>query len=117
MVKIILFSFVLLLTGCASDPIKFNTSVKETFVPIIYSPAPPVIERPELPIHKISAEQLKEDGEVVKFYKATIKTLIGYSKELKKALYEYNKINKSYKAQEDKLKEKFKKNAEELPKE
>ena len=116
MEKIILISLALLLIGCGSDPIKFTTEVKETFVPIVYSPPPPVIKQPDLPIHNMTPEQLKKDGEIAKYYKATVKTLIGYSEELKKALGEYDKINKAYKAQEDKLKMKFGKDTKELPK-
>lgn len=116
MEKIILISFVLLLTGCGADPIKFTTEVKETFVPILYSPKAPIIKRPELAIHNMTAEQVKKDGEVAKHYKATVKALMGYSEELKKALDNYDKINKAYKAQEDKLKMKFGKDTKELPK-
>ncbi len=117
MEKIILIIFALSLAGCGAQPITFNTEVKETFVPILYSPAPPVINRPVLPIHQMTDKQLKEDGIVVKYYKATVKTLIGYSEELKKALEKYGEINKAYKVEEDKLKTKFGKNTKELPKE
>lgn len=95
------------LNGCGSQPIKFTTDVKETLVPIVYSPAPPKIDRPELPIQQMTDDQLKSDGEVVKYYKATVKTLIGYSLELEKALDKYDKINKAYKAEENNLRDKF----------
>lgn len=85
----------MLLTGCSKEYIIKN-EIQEVIVPVIYSPAPPVIERPVLPIHFISAEQLKNDGEVAKHYKATVKTLINYSMELEEALLEYSKINKAY---------------------
>lgn len=117
MEKIILIGFMLFLTACGSAPIRINTDVKETYVPILYSPAPPVIKRPSLPIHEMTSEQEKEDGIVVKFYKATVKSLIGYSEELESALDEYNKINKAYKAQEDKIKTKIGDKAKDLPKE
>lgn len=115
--RLILIGLVLLLGGCGSDPIKVKCEVQETFVPIIYSPAPPTIERPALPIHNMTAKQLEEDGVVVKYYKATVKGLIGYSKELEKALATYDKINKSYKAEEDKLRTKFGDIPNDLPKE
>jgi hypothetical protein len=117
MEKLILLGFVLMLVGCGSAPIKVNTEVKETLVPVLYSPAPPVIKRPELPIHQMTGEQLKEDGEVVKYYKATIKVLIGYSEELRKALGEYDKINKAYDEERKKLEAKIaEKNAAKKPK-
>jgi len=107
MVKLAIISLVLFLVSCADAPIHLNTDVKETLVPIIYSPAPPEIERPKLPIQHMTDEELKSDGTVVKYYKATVKTLIGYSKELEKALAEYDKINKAYKEREGSLKKKF----------
>ena len=93
---ILLMGFVIFLTACVSTPIKVKTEVQETLVPVLYSPAPPIILRPELPIHQITDEELKEDGMVAKYYKATIKTLLGYSQELEEALGEYGKINKAY---------------------
>lgn len=93
----------LLLVGCGADPIKFTTDVKETLVPVLYSPAPPIIKRPNLPIHQITTKELKEDGVIVKYYKATIKTLMGYSEELQKALDKYDTINKTYEAERKKI--------------
>lgn len=107
----------MMLVGCGANPIKVQCEVKETLVPIIYSPAPPVIERPALPIHNMTSEQLKEDGIVVKYYKGTVKALIGYSKELEKALSEYSKINKAYLNEEEKLRNKFGDTPKDLPKE
>jgi len=100
---ILLMGFVILLTGCFSNPIKVKTEVQETLVPMLYSPAPPVIDRPELLIHKMTDEELKQAGMVAKYYKATIKTLIGYAQELEAALAEYDKINKSYEEERKKL--------------
>jgi len=96
MERLIIIAMIILLSGCGSTPIKFTTEVKEIYVPVIYSPAPPVIERPELPIHQMSEEELKQDGIVAKYYKATVKALIGYSRELEKALAGFDKINKTY---------------------
>jgi len=115
--RLTLFGLMLLLVSCGSNPIKVKCEAKETFVPILYSPAPPTIKRPDLPIHRITNEQLKNDGIVAKYYKATIKTLIGYSKEMEKALAEYDKINKAYKAEEDKIRTKFGDIPKELSKE
>lgn len=108
MVKIFTIAFLILfLSGCGGQPIKFTTDVKETLVPIVYSPAPPDIVRPELPIQQMTDDELKSPGNIVKYYKATVKTLIGYSLELEKALNEYDKINKAYKEQENTLRDKF----------
>jgi len=97
----------LLLVGCGADPIKFTTDVKETLVPVLYSPKPPVIKQPKLPIHQMTEAQVKEDGVVVKYYKATVKVLMGYSEELQKALDKYNMINKAYEAERKKIEAKI----------
>lgn len=104
---IIIGIFIAFLSGCGGQPIRFTTDVKETLVPIVYSPAPPEITRPELPIQQMTDTDLDSAGVIVKYYKATVKTLIGYSQELEKALGEYDKINKAYKEQENSLREKF----------
>jgi len=106
--KLILLSLIILLTGCGDRNIKINTEVKETLVTVLYSPAPPDIKRPSLPIHQMTDEQVKEDGLVAKYYKATIKTLLGYSGELEKALAEYSKINKAYEEERKKIETKIK---------
>ena len=93
---ILLMGFVIFLAGCFNNPIMVKTEVQETLVPVLYSPAPPIIPRPKLPIHQMTDEELKKDGMVAKYYKATIKTLLGYSQELEQALTEYNKIHEAY---------------------
>lgn len=104
MVKVILVvGFVILLAGCGTTTIKVKTEVQETLVPILYSPAPPVIKRPALPIHQMTEEEAKQDGMIAKYYKATVKTLIGYAKELESALAEYDKINKKYEKERKKV--------------
>jgi len=105
--RVILIGIVILtISGCfGKKPIEITTDVKEQMVEILYSPAPPVIIRPELPIHQMTPEQLAIDGVVVKYYKATIKTLIGYSTELRTALDKYDDINKAYEAEKLKVEE------------
>ena len=88
------------ITGC--ETLKIKKEVQKVSVPILYCPAPPKIERPKLPIHQMTKEDLQKDGEVAKRYKATVKALIGYAKELESSLNEYNEINKAY---EEKRKE------------
>ena len=83
-----------LLVGCGPDRVKTETI--EVKVPILYCPAPPVIERPNLSIHTMTAEQLKNDGEVAKHWKATAIDLMGYAKELEIGLGTYLDINMSY---------------------
>ncbi len=89
--------------GCGGKQIRIRSEVQEVQVPLLYCPAPPVISEPSLPIHNMTPDQLSDDGEVVKHYKATVKTLIGYIDELEKGLESYNETSEEY----GKLREKF----------
>ena len=90
----------LTLTSCSwfggSNTIDINTDVKEQKVEVLYCPAPPEIARPALPIHQMTPEQKQNAGEVAKHYKATVKTLMGYSKELEKVVDKQKEINTEY---------------------
>lgn len=94
-----------LTTGCAW---RVRTEVQEVYVPIVHCPAPPVIERPELPIHNMTPEQQKHPGEVVKHYKATVKDLQGYAQQLERILEEYDKGSELYENMENELFEQLK---------
>ena len=81
--------------------------IKEDEVPILYCPAPTEIKRPELPIHEMTDEQKASPGEVAKYYKATVKILIGYVKELESQLNQYKEISQSYKELRKQLEQKL----------
>ena len=91
---IIAMMLVVLMTGCASKQVRIRSEVQEVQVPLLYCPAPPVISEPSLPIHNMTPDQLADDGEVVKHYKATVKTLIGYIDELEKGLQSYDETSR-----------------------
>jgi len=88
----------LLLVGCTCGDknVRIVTETQDRYVDVLYCPAPPEIERPPLPIHNMTPEQEMKDGEVAKHYKATVKTLMGYSKELEKVVDNQKQINKAY---------------------
>lgn len=95
MVKLLWIPLLLiLLSGC--DTFRIKTETQEVKVPVLYCPAPPAIVRPDLPIQLMTEEQKNSAGELVKHWKATTVTLLGYSMELEKALDQYNSINISY---------------------
>lgn len=93
--KIILI-IILLLVGCTNQPIRVKTETQQVKVPILYCPAPPIIEKPLLPIHQMNEQQKNNQGEVAKHYAATIKMLFGYIKQLELALQLYDQANKDY---------------------
>lgn len=94
---------ILLLSSCATKGIRIKTETQVVYAPILYCPAPPQIDRPQLPIHHMTPEQLLNSGEVVKHYKASLQTLLGYTKELERTLETYDETNKAY----DELRKKF----------
>lgn len=89
--------------GTGAKQIRIRSEVQEVQVPLLYCPAPPAISAPSLPIHNMTPEQLSNPGEVVKHYKATVKTLLGYIDELEQGLGSYDETSKEY----GELREKF----------
>lgn len=85
----------LTLSGCSLFDALF-VRTKETYVPILYCPAPVIPERPELPVNTMTPDQMKSDGEIVKNYVATIVLLQGYASELEKSLNQVDKSNRAY---------------------
>ncbi len=84
--------------GCAANPQKIQivSTTKPIGVPILYSPAPPVITRPDLPIKTMTPAQLKVDGETAKAYVASVQALIDYSEQEEDIVAQYKKISDSY---------------------
>lgn len=102
MKKLIILATLLALAGCCTTP-TITTKTVPVAVPLIYSPAPPVVARPELPHLTIKPQDEKNDGKVVQAYAASVEALIGYSEQLEKIVAQYAKINKAYAVQRDKL--------------
>ena len=92
---IILTTAALFIAGCAT-PVRIKTDVQEVFVPVLFCPAPPKIERPELPIEQLGNGK-KSAGEIVKLYGATVRVLQGYAEELETALNNMTRHKKSIK--------------------
>lgn len=92
--RIIPLLLVLLLsTGCGKLFVK-DTQVQ--YVPILYCPEPPTVERPELPIHNMTPEQKQDAGEIVKHYKASMRSCMGYAEDLELIIRYYNEADKEY---------------------
>lgn len=98
MKKILTFIAIVALTGCATNPNKIDitSNVKPIAVPIVYSPAPPVVERPTLPHLTMTPEQVASDGEVAKAYAASVAALLGYATQLEDIVKQYKDIHDSY---------------------
>lgn len=99
----IIFIFISI-AGCATTKdVKLTTNTIPQAVPLIYSPAPLAIPRPDLPHLSISEEDQKSDGKVVQAYAASVAALLGYAKELETELANYKDINEAYTALRNKL--------------
>lgn len=108
MVRILLLSSVILLAGCFPNKRPQEVQIQTVNVPILYCPAPPQVERPALPIHEMTPEQRHNAGEVVKHYKATVKTLQGYALELERIIEQYGENSQQYEELKQELLEKLK---------
>ncbi len=104
MKKILLIIAALGITSCATThDVKLITKTEPVAVPLIYSPAPPVIARPDLPYLLLTPTDEKVDGKVVQAYAASVEALIGYSEQLESIVAQYKDINASYTTLRDKL--------------
>lgn len=94
----------LALAGCATThDVKLTTKAIPVAVPLIYSPAPPVISRPDLPHLTMSQPDQKVDGKVVQAYAASVEALLDYSKQLEQIVANYKDINDAYATLRSKL--------------
>lgn len=113
--KIITYiALILLITtlmGCSTNPsnVKLTTNTVPVAVPLVYSPAPPTVTRPDLPHLSIKPEDEKVDGKIVQAYAGSVEALLGYSKQLEKIIQNYKSINEAYTAMRQKLIEDWKK--------
>lgn len=107
----------LALTACGPGTVKLRTEVQQVYVPLLYCPAPPAIERPALAIHNLTDDDADDPGKVVMHYKATVKQLEGYVTELEAIVKQYDKVNDEYEELrnrfEDQWKDEFKGKASE----
>lgn len=102
-----LIATAILLAGCATTQhFQITSKTIPVGVPLIYSPAPPTVNRPQLPITTI--QKTDSDGVVVKKYAASVQALLGYSEQLEKIVQNYKNINQAYSVQRQKLIEKWK---------
>jgi len=87
----------MLLSGCLGifGERKVTTQVVKVQTPVLYSPKPPLIDRPDLLIHDMTIDQRNDAGSVAKYYKATVLQLLGYVEQLEEALDSYNVISET----------------------
>lgn len=101
--KITILLFALFVVGCGSNPVKKETEVQQVNKPILYCPAPQNIERPQLATETIKAED--SSGEIAKKYKAAVRQLLDYSKQLESQLNRYDQTNEAYQQLRQEFKE------------
>jgi len=104
---ILIMLFGIVMIGC-TDSVRIRTEVQESFVPVLYCPAPTKHTRPIMAINQMTDAQRKVPGELAKYYQATVEQLIGYSKQLELELEKYNTSNQAYEDLRIKMDAKFK---------
>lgn len=98
MVNRIIIILLLLFPIVGCDTLKNKKEIVKVNVPIMYCPTPDrvALDRPtELYIDKIDPNT--PDGDVVKYYKATVKQLQGYVNRLESVIDQYEKSSDYYK--------------------
>jgi len=105
--RIILVILLGMMIGCA-DSVRIRTEVQESFVPVLYCPAPTKHIRPIMAINQMTDSQRKVPGELAKYYQATVEQLIGYSKQLELELEKYDTSNQAYEDLRIRMDDKFK---------
>ncbi len=89
---------ILILPGCSlfGEKIRIVNEPIEVKVPLLYCPAPPEFNRPDLQINQLTDAQKLSDGELVKAYAASMLQLLGYTKELENIVQSYDETNAAY---------------------
>lgn len=80
----------LILAGC--NPF-IRTEYREYPVPVYTVPAPPSIERPQLPIHSLTSEDREDSDKVIRAYIVSIRLLLNYSYAMEKIWDKYNRLS------------------------
>lgn len=89
----------ILLVACGTREVKPPEKVN---VPVYMVPAPPKIERPELPIHSILSQENfvsntvsgKNTGELAKAYVVSLRLAMNWGLALERIVYAYEKMSK-----------------------
>lgn len=90
--KIILIIFLsVALSGCTWFT---RTEYQEYPVPVYTVPAPPSIDRPELPIHELTEEDRKDTDKVIRAYIVSIRLLLNYAVAKEKIIQKYDELSK-----------------------
>ena len=84
---------ILALVACNTSNKRVHTVYDKNYIPVNVVPKPPLVTRPTLLIHKLSEEDLKKDGELVKAYKVSLHQLMEYAKTLELVYNKYNDLS------------------------
>lgn len=81
------------LTACSSTP-EVVIETRYVHIPVLYSPEPPPIERPDLVIDSLNPES--DSGDVALAYRATVRQLLQYSRKLELVIDQYGVISEEF---------------------
>lgn len=95
----------LFLNGCSLFQERVEFEFVEVWYPMLVCPAPPVVERPDLYISKLTEMDRTDYGKIAQYYEVTLEQLITYIDSLELVIDSYDKTSKEY----EKIKEDFEK--------
>lgn len=75
-------------TSCST-----RTEYRDVPVPVYSVPSPPVISRPELPIHKLTADDMLNSEKIVRAYIVSSRLLLNYAVALEEIVATYKKLS------------------------
>ena len=93
---IVIAAVLAFLTGCASTSTVPKIETQFVHVPVLYSPIPPVVERPKLMIDTLTPQS--DAGDVALAYRATVKQLIQYAEILELIISKYGAVSAEFEA-------------------
>lgn len=86
----------LLLSGCGTfGKRELVTQTIKVQVPVLYSPEPPVLTRPDLAIHELPAGARNNYAQIARHYKITVIQLLNYVEQLEIVLDDYKLISET----------------------
>ena len=97
MIRVLSIAMVaVLLSGCGSlGKRELVTQTIKVQVPVLYSPTPPILIRPDLAIHELPAGARDNYAQIARHYKITVIQLLNYVEQLEIVLDDYKLISET----------------------
>lgn len=94
---ILLVLSIFLLVGCGKETIRYERYP----VPVYQVPAPPELERPELPIHGLPGSTITDTGKLIQAYVVSVRLLLNYAEAKEAIVTTYKKLSEESNLEDD----------------